>query len=104
MPHHSIVNRAVIDSSATMPSIQSFTMTCEEVNDYGTFSEGDTVRGKLTLALLKETAVDSLFVKLKGDANVRWSKKSGEHTHTYSAHRRYFKLKHSIIDEESRGR
>lgn len=79
-------------------------MICEEVNDYGTFSEGDTVRGKITLALLKETKVDSLFVKMKGDAIVRWTEKSGDRSSTYSAHRRYFKLRHSIIDEESPGR
>lgn len=79
-------------------------MTCEEVNDYGTFSEGDTVRGKITLVLVKETTVDSFSVKCKGDANVRWSKKSGDRTRTYTAHKRYFKMRHSIIDEESPGR
>lgn len=79
-------------------------MSCEDVNEYGTFSEGDTVRGKITLVLVKETTVDSFFVKCKGDANVRWNTKSGDETHKHSAHRRYFKLKQSILDEGSPGR
>lgn len=87
-----------------MPSIQSFTMTCDGVNDYGTFSEGDPVKGKLTLVLSKEITVDCLYVKVKGDANVRWTHKSGDNTHTYSSHRRSFKLKQFLIAEDSPGR
>lgn len=86
-----------------MPSIRSFTMTYDALNEHGTFSEGDTLTGKVTLALLKEITVESLFVKVKGDADVRWSKKSGDRTYTYSAHRRYFKLKQFFISEDSTG-
>ncbi|CAK6950122.1 arrestin domain-containing protein 3-like [Scomber scombrus] len=84
-----------------MPSIQSLTVTYDALNEYGTFSEGDTITGKVTLALLKETAVQSFFVKAKGDADVRWTRKHGDRTHTYSANRRYFKLKQIVIPESS---
>lgn len=87
-----------------MPSIKSLTMTYDALNEYGTFSEGDTITGKLTLDLLKEITVQSLFVKVKGDAEVRWTKKHGDRTQTYTAHRRYFKLKQFLISEDSKGR
>ncbi|XP_078106618.1 arrestin domain-containing protein 3-like [Sander vitreus] len=84
-----------------MPAIQSLTMTYDALNEYGTFSEGDTLTGKVTLALSKDTSVESLFVKAKGDADVRWTKKVGDRNHTYSAHKRYFKLKQFLIPENS---
>ncbi|XP_053727102.1 arrestin domain-containing protein 3-like [Synchiropus splendidus] len=85
-----------------MPSIQSLTMTCDALNEEGTFSEGDTLTGRVTLALLKDTTIESFFVKAKGDANVRWTKKVGDRTRTYSAHRRYFKLKQFFTAEHSK--
>lgn len=87
-----------------MPSIKSLTMTYDALNENGTFSEGDTIRGKVILALLKEITVESFFLKVKGDADVRWTKKIGDRTHTYSAHRRYFKMKQFLLPEESKGR
>ncbi|XP_077417856.1 arrestin domain-containing protein 3-like [Vanacampus margaritifer] len=84
-----------------MPAIKSLTLLYDALNEDGTFSEGDPIRGKVTLAVEKPTAVQSLFVKVKGDADVRWTTKSGNHNHTYSATRRYFKLKHFLIAESS---
>ncbi|XP_068461415.1 arrestin domain-containing protein 3-like isoform X2 [Clinocottus analis] len=85
-----------------MPAIQKLTLTCDALNEYETFSEGDHLIGKVILALSKETTVESLFVKAKGDADVRWTKKSGDRTHTYQAHKRYFKLKQFLIPENSK--
>lgn len=85
-----------------MPSVQSLTMTYDALNEHGTFSEGDTITGQVTLVLLKQTSVQSLVVKVKGDADVRWTRKNGDHKRTYSAHRRYFKLKQFLIPADSK--
>ena len=87
-----------------MPAIQSLTVTYDLLNEKGTFSEGDTLTGKVILALIKETAVESLFVKAKGDADVYWTTKSGDNTYTHSADKRFFKLKQFLIPESSTGR
>ncbi|KAM4578933.1 arrestin domain-containing protein 3-like [Fundulus diaphanus] len=84
-----------------MPTVDSFTLSCDALNEENTFSEGDVVTGQVTLSLSKETKVKKLFVKAKGDADVRWTRKSGDRTHTYYAHRRYFKLKQHLIPEDS---
>ncbi|XP_033947809.1 arrestin domain-containing protein 3-like [Pseudochaenichthys georgianus] len=85
-----------------MPSIKSLTLTCDALNEQGTFSEGDTISGKVTLALLKQITVDSFFIKATGDANVHWTTKSGDKTHSHSAHTRYFKLKQFLFPEASK--
>lgn len=83
-----------------MPSIRNFKMTYDAINDNGTFSEGDTITGKVTVELEKETKIETLFVKAKGDVSVHWSEKHGDNTRNYSAHRRLFKEKHFLIAEE----
>lgn len=83
-----------------MPSIRNFKMTYDAINDYGTFSEGDTITGKVTLELEKETKIETLFVKAKGDVNVHWSERHGDNTRNYSAHRRLFKEKQYLVTDE----
>lgn len=99
-----VVLSFVVLLCAAMPAVNSFTINYDAVNEEGTFSAGDTVTGQVILSLSKETKAQRLFVKAKGDADVRWTRKSGERTHTYSAHRRYFKLKEFLIPEGTEGK
>ncbi|XP_076015797.1 arrestin domain-containing protein 3-like [Genypterus blacodes] len=85
-----------------MPSINSLMLTYDALNEESTFSEGDTITGKVVLMLQKETSVECFFVKLKGDANVHWSEKRGEHNHSYTAHRRLFKAKQLFTPKNSK--
>uniref|UniRef100_A0A3Q3LUH6 Arrestin C-terminal-like domain-containing protein n=1 Tax=Mastacembelus armatus TaxID=205130 RepID=A0A3Q3LUH6_9TELE len=80
-----------------------FGLTYEALNEEGTFSEGDTLTGTISFALTKEIKVKSLFVKVKGDANVHWTEGSGDDERSYSAHRRYFKVKEYLIAENAKG-
>lgn len=87
-----------------MPSIKSFTMTIDALNEDNTFSERDVITGKVTLVLIKETTVDYMYIKAKGDANVHWTRRSGDKTYSYSADKRCFKLKDFLITEQPKGR
>uniref|UniRef100_A0A8C7XRF9 Arrestin C-terminal-like domain-containing protein n=1 Tax=Oryzias sinensis TaxID=183150 RepID=A0A8C7XRF9_9TELE len=78
-----------------MPSVESLTIAYDFLNEEGTFSGGDIITGNVTLTLEKETKVQSLCVKAKGDADVRWSEKRGDKTKVY------FKLKQCFIPEDS---
>lgn len=63
-----------------------------KINESNTFTSGDIVEGRVVLELTKEIVVDSFFVKLTGDATVRWTEPSGDSIRTFRDHERYFKL------------
>lgn len=85
-----------------MPAITSFTIGYYALNEDRTFSEGDILTGLLTLNLEKQVGIRSLFVKVKGDANVYWTERGSTIT-SYSTHRRLFKMKQWIIQDETEG-
>ncbi|XP_052448121.1 arrestin domain-containing protein 3-like [Carassius gibelio] len=83
-------------------SIKEFSLHYDPINESNTFTSGDIVEGRLVLEVTKEIKVDSFFVKLRGDANVRWTEGSGDDETTYSDHERYFKLKQYFIQKSSK--
>ncbi len=86
-----------------MSPIKNFALNYETLNVYGTFSEGDTIIGTVTFTLTKEKKVESLFIKVKGDAHVSWTEEWGETETTYSDHKRYFKEKHFLVAKKASG-
>ncbi|KAK2902228.1 arrestin domain-containing protein 3-like [Channa argus] len=86
-----------------MSPIKYFCLTYEPVNEEGTFSEGDILCGTVTFTLTKDTKVKTVLVKAKGDANVHWTEGSGDDERSYSARRRYFKVKENLVGESAQG-
>lgn len=81
-------------------SIKVLSLHYNKINESNTFTSGDIVEGRVVLELTKEIVVDSFFVKLTGDATVRWTEQSGDGT--FRDHERYFKLKQHFIQESSK--
>ncbi|XP_033182014.1 arrestin domain-containing protein 3-like [Anabas testudineus] len=86
-----------------MSPIKDFNVTYETLNGEGTFSEGDIVPGTVSFTLTKDTKVKSIFVKSKGEAHVHWTEGSGDDETSYSAHRKYFKVKEFLVVENAKG-
>ncbi|KAM6930915.1 arrestin domain-containing protein 3-like [Xenentodon cancila] len=86
-----------------MSPIKDLDVIYEAANEDGTFSAGDTIIGTVTFKLTKGTKVKSLLVKAKGDARVHWTEGSGDDSTSYSAHRRYFKVKENLLEENAGG-
>ncbi|KAK9974389.1 hypothetical protein ABG768_022490 [Culter alburnus] len=80
-------------------SVKELNIYYEPINKSNIFTSGDIVEGQVVLEVTKEIKVDSFFVKLKGDANVRWTEGSSNDEKTYKDHERYFKLKQYFIQE-----
>uniref|UniRef100_A0A672N6X2 Arrestin-like N-terminal domain-containing protein n=1 Tax=Sinocyclocheilus grahami TaxID=75366 RepID=A0A672N6X2_SINGR len=56
----------------------------DPINESNTFTSGDIVEGRVVL-------------ELTGDANVRWTEKSGDDERTYRDRERYFKLNEASL-------
>ncbi|KAK2902227.1 hypothetical protein Q8A73_011973 [Channa argus] len=86
-----------------MSPIKNICLTYEPLNEEGTFSEGDFLYGTVTFTLTKDTKVKTVLVKAKGEANVHWTEKSGNDERSYSARKRYFKVKENFVGESAQG-
>ncbi|KAF3695906.1 Arrestin domain-containing protein 3 [Channa argus] len=84
-----------------MSPIKNICLTYEPLNEEGTFSEGDFLYGTVTFTLTKDTKVKTVLVKAKGEANVHWTEKSGNDERSYSARKRYFKVKENFVGESA---
>uniref|UniRef100_A0AAV2MS90 Arrestin C-terminal-like domain-containing protein n=1 Tax=Knipowitschia caucasica TaxID=637954 RepID=A0AAV2MS90_KNICA len=92
-----------------MGPIKDFKLRYEAVNKQNTFAAGDLINGSLSFTLSEEIKIKSLYVKVKGDANVHWSEhqhgahqhgahQHGAHTH-HSRHLRFYKAKEFLVPE-----
>ncbi|KAK7934043.1 hypothetical protein WMY93_004939 [Mugilogobius chulae] len=61
-----------------MPSVANLSLFFDKINESGTFSEGDTIRGNVSLRLLKTIRVLRLSVKAKGDVITKWTDRNDE--------------------------
>ncbi|XP_029960159.1 arrestin domain-containing protein 3-like [Salarias fasciatus] len=86
-----------------MAPFKNLKLTLEALNQECTYSAGDTIRGTLSFYLNSETTVKSISVKAKGDAMVKWTKKSGNSTTYYKGHVRYLKIKEYLVAKDTGG-
>uniref|UniRef100_A0A3B3BHH7 Arrestin C-terminal-like domain-containing protein n=1 Tax=Oryzias melastigma TaxID=30732 RepID=A0A3B3BHH7_ORYME len=80
-------------------TIKSFSVAYDPINQSNVFTRGDVISGQVTLELKKESKIESLCVKLKGKAQVKWREFYGQAVITYLNKDKYFSIKQFFIQE-----
>ncbi|XP_056320354.1 arrestin domain-containing protein 3 [Danio aesculapii] len=81
-------------------TIRNFAIEYDALNDRNTFSNGDTLTGRVIVEVSKQTKITSLTVQAKGKANVAWTETHGEESVTYWDKEKYFSQTQSVLPED----
>ncbi len=84
-------------------TIRNFAIEYDAVNDRNTFSNGDTLVGRVIMEVSKETKIKALTVKAKGKADVSWTETQGEDSVTYWDKEKYFSQTQSVLEDNADG-
>ncbi|RVE68327.1 hypothetical protein OJAV_G00090560 [Oryzias javanicus] len=79
--------------------VKNFSVAYTPINQSNIFTRGDVISGQVTLELAKESKIESLCVKLKGKAEVKWKEVYGRTVVTYYSKDKYFSIKQFFIQE-----
>lgn len=81
-------------------TITTFAIEYDAINSSNTFTNGDTINGRIVVEVSKETTIQSLIFIGQGEARVRWSEHYGQyHHHVYWQNEKYYQIKHCILRE-----
>ncbi|KAG7242428.1 hypothetical protein INR49_022937 [Caranx melampygus] len=84
-------------------TINNFFIEYDAINSRNTFTNGDTINGRIIVETSKETKVQSLTFVAKGKARVCWHEQYGQYQHrVYWADEKYYEVKHHILRETRR--
>lgn len=98
-PPSSLFHQAFTVTRGIMSNnVLSFSVGYNPINKSNTFTSGDCITGQITLELAKDCKIDSLCVKLKGKAEVKWTESYGNTVVTYHNKEKYFSIKQVIIE------
>ncbi|XP_059192680.1 arrestin domain-containing protein 3-like [Centropristis striata] len=81
-------------------TVKSLKVTYNPINAKNTFTNGDCISGYVTLEVAKDCQIDTLYIKFKGKAEVRWTEKHGERTVVYHSKDKYFSYRQYFIRDK----
>ncbi|XP_060927116.1 arrestin domain-containing protein 3-like [Limanda limanda] len=80
--------------------ILNFSIEYDAVNSQNTFTNGDTINGRIIVEVSKEIKVQSLVFIAQGKARVVWHECRGPHyVRTFRSHEEYYNTEHHILRE-----
>ncbi|XP_053277019.1 arrestin domain-containing protein 3-like [Pleuronectes platessa] len=81
-------------------TILNFSIEYDAVNSHNTFTNGDTINGRIIVEVSKETKVQSLVLMAQGKARVVWYQHYGRNHHrVFWAKEKYYNIEHHILRE-----
>ncbi|XP_071755833.1 arrestin domain-containing protein 3-like [Centroberyx gerrardi] len=81
-------------------TIKNFAIEYDAINSKNTFTNGDTVNGRIIVEVSKETCIQSLLFIGKGKAKVCWHEHYGQNVHVVLwSNEKYYEIKHHILRE-----
>ena len=81
-------------------TINNFSIEYDAINSKNTFTNGDTMNGRVIVETSKEVKIQSLVFRAQGKARVCWTEHYGQHqTRVYWADEKYYDVKHHILRE-----
>uniref|UniRef100_A0A8P4GJ93 Arrestin C-terminal-like domain-containing protein n=1 Tax=Dicentrarchus labrax TaxID=13489 RepID=A0A8P4GJ93_DICLA len=79
-------------------TIKNFSIEYDAINSLNTFTNGDTINGRIIVEVSKESRIHSLIFIGQGKARVCWSEHYGQYAHcVYWADEKYYNVKHHIL-------
>lgn len=83
-------------------TIKTFEIHYNAINIQKTFTNGDTMTGKVVLETTKGLKIKSLVFVGKGRARVCWRENQGDKHHVYWANEKFYSVKHHVLAGETR--
>uniref|UniRef100_A0A4W6G802 Arrestin C-terminal-like domain-containing protein n=1 Tax=Lates calcarifer TaxID=8187 RepID=A0A4W6G802_LATCA len=81
-------------------TIKTFSIEYDAINSKNTFTNGDTINGRIIIETSKEIRIQLLIFIAQGKARVCWSEHYGQYQHyVYWADEKYYDVKHHILRE-----
>lgn len=81
-------------------TIREFSIEYDAINGKNTFTNGDTINGRIIVEVSKPTVIQSLVFIAQGIARVCWSEHYGQYHHyVYWQNEKYYDVKHYILRE-----
>uniref|UniRef100_A0A672FFA4 Arrestin-like N-terminal domain-containing protein n=1 Tax=Salarias fasciatus TaxID=181472 RepID=A0A672FFA4_SALFA len=80
-------------------TIKTFSVGYDRINKTNVFTSGDPISGTITLEVTKDCKVQSLCIKLRGNAKVRWNEGSGKNIEILQSREKYFSILQFIIQD-----
>ncbi|XP_054628607.1 arrestin domain-containing protein 3-like [Dunckerocampus dactyliophorus] len=82
-----------------MQQVKNFSVEYNPIDKNNVFTSGDYIAGRITFDVTQDCKIGSLWIKMKGKANVKWTEHYGKTVVVYHNKEKYFSIKTFVIQD-----